>query len=63
MAWEKPSDVKGKIGIKNLRFGKVVTDIVAEDNVCKVRSNLPYTLVVDGKSFLISARNNTINLA
>ena len=60
--WEKPNNINGKIGVKNLRFGEVVTDIVAEGAICNVQSNLPYTLVVNGKAFPIAIGNNVINL-
>jgi len=51
--WEKPSDISGKIGIKNLRFGDVVTSIEAVDNKCNVISNGEYTLVINKKSYNI----------
>ena len=60
--WQKPKVFKGKIGIKNLRFGKVITDIVAEGNICTVNSNLPYILKIDGKSYDIFKGNNNIIL-
>lgn len=62
VVWEKPSDIKGKIGIKNLRFGDVVTDIVAEGATCSVSTTLPYTLVINGKAFSIPKGNTTIAL-
>ena len=46
--WEKPA-VQGKIGIENLRFGNVVTDIVAENDKCLVTSNAPYTLTEENE--------------
>lgn len=51
--WAKPTMFKGKVGVKNLRFGDIVTDIVAKGNRCKVKSNAPYCLQIDGKSFAI----------
>ena len=51
--WAKPSDMGGEIGVRNLRFGNVVTDIVAEGNICRVSSNLPYTLKINGISYEI----------
>jgi len=51
--WAKPN-VKGKIGIKNLRFGEVITEIVADDNECRVVTNKSYTLKVNGKAHDIS---------
>ena len=51
--WAKPEDTDGEIGIENLRFGEIVTDIVANGNVCEVTSNLPYTLKINGVDYKI----------
>ena len=47
--WIRPTELSGRVGIKNLRFGDVVTDIVAENGVCRVVSNEAYTLSIDGR--------------
>ena len=60
--WAMPEGTEGKIGIKNLRFGDVVTDIVAEGDSCTVRSNESYTLVINGKCFEILPGENSIPL-
>lgn len=60
--WAKPNEFKGEIGIKNLRFGDVVTDIVAESDVCRVTSNKEYTLEINGVSHNILKGENTIKL-
>ena len=60
--WEKPRDVSGRVGIKNLRFGDTVTDIVAEGNVCLVSSTEPYTLRINGNDFDIKRGDNVISL-
>lgn len=60
--WCKPQSCNGKIGIKNLRFGTVVTDIVAEGNVCKVVSNEPYILKICGKDYSINKGENLLNI-
>ena len=60
--WEKPTDIAGKIGIENLSFGDVVTDIVAEGSVCRVKSNAPYTLEINGRPHSIAAGENIIEL-
>ena len=57
--WEKP-EAKGRIGIKNLRFGKVVTDIVAEGPRVFVRTSRPYTLVISGREYPLRAGENEI---
>ncbi len=60
--WEKPSAFKKEIGIKNLRFGNIVTDIVAKGDICSVKSNLPYVLKINGKAFSITAGMQTLSL-
>lgn len=60
--WERPTRFKGEVGVKNLRFGDVVTDVLADGSVCRVRSNSPYTLWIDGKPFEIVAGENVFNL-
>lgn len=56
--WEKPDDMGDNIGIKNLRFGKVTTDIVANGSLCTVTSNAPYTLSINGIEYAISEGEN-----
>lgn len=53
--WQKPNEFKKALGIKNLRFADVVTDIVSIGNTCTVKANAPYTLIVNGKAFEIFA--------
>ena len=60
--WEKPAEFKKAVGIRNLRFGEIVTDIVAEGNVCRVKSNAPYTLEINGRPHSIAAGENIIEL-
>lgn len=60
--WQKPDDFKGEIGIKNLRFGKVITDIIADGNSCTVTSNSPYTLKINGREFAITSGETHIVL-
>lgn len=60
--WQKPNEFKKALGIKNLRFADVVTDIVAEGNVCTVKSNQSFILKINGKTFPISAGEQTITL-
>ena len=59
--WITP-DTEGRVGIKNLRFGEVVTDIVAENGVCRVSSNEPYILCINGKDHEVSAGENEIRI-
>lgn len=41
-------------GIRNLRFGDIVTDIVAEGNQVEVKSNGTYTLFINNKKYKIN---------
>ena len=60
--WEKPDTFGGKIGIENLRFGDVTTDIVAEGGECVVKASAPYTLKICGKPYEIKAGVTRITL-
>ena len=48
---------KGRVGVENYRFGKVVCSVVATERTIAVRSNLPFTLIVDGKTLAVEAGN------
>ena len=53
----------GRHGIKNLRFGDIVTDILYDGkNTVTVNSNNPYTLIINGTSWPIDAGQNTIQI-
>lgn len=41
-------------GIRNLRFGEIVTDIVAMDDHVTVDSNISYTLIINEKEYNIN---------
>lgn len=58
--WKIPENCKGKIGIKNLRFGNVVTDIEAEGNQCVVFSNECYTLKINNRIYEIHPGENEL---
>ena len=60
--WAMPDNVNGKIGIKNLRFGDVITDIETNGEKCYVSSNGAYTLIVDGVEYAISPGENNFIL-
>lgn len=60
--WELPENRNGKLGIKNLSFGAVVTDIIAENGTCKVTANEAYTLVICGKAYEICAGENLLDI-
>ena len=57
--WAKPHDLDGKIGVENLRFGNVITNVTAEENICTVTSNENYTLIVNGIAYEVKAGANT----
>ena len=61
--WNKPDRFSGRIGIKGLRFGKIETDILATDAECRVSSNAPYTLKINGVPFDIRAGENILSLS
>lgn len=60
--WEKPDNIGENIGIRNLRFSDITTDIVANGKLCTVVSNAPYTLSVNGIDHKISAGENTFEI-
>ncbi|MBQ9132292.1 MAG: hypothetical protein IJX62_07470 [Clostridia bacterium] len=60
--WHKPEEFKKALGVQNLRFADVVTDIVAQGNVCRVMANQPYTLKINGKAFPILAGEQTFEI-
>ena len=49
--WAKPDAIKGEFGIKNFRFGNIVTDICACGDKCRVKSNAEYTLEIKGTQY------------
>lgn len=59
--WHKP-EFKGKTGVKNLRFGDIITDIIVENGVLKVKSNAPYTLILNGKTYSVSVGKNIFDM-
>ena len=60
--WQKPKTYSKAIGVKSLRFGDVVTDIVAEGLACRVKSNRPYTLLINGQTFAIAEGEQVLTL-
>ena len=60
--WDKPNTFEGKIGVKNLRFGSVITNIIADMGTCIVESNEDYTLKINNATFAIKAGKNTFSL-
>ncbi len=60
--WSLPKCFHGEIGIKNLHFGNIRTDITAKNGVCKVVSNGRYTLKIDGKAYMVHAGEQCFTL-
>lgn len=56
--WRKRGD--GEQGLKNLRFGSTVTDIVAKGRQVQVKSNKPYTLIINHKKYKIKVGEQTL---
>lgn len=56
--WEKPSTFSGKLGIKHLRFGNIVTDIEYDGEKYIVISNGEYTLKICGEEYRIHSGRN-----
>ena len=60
--WAKPQNIKGKVGIENLRFGDIVTDIVSKNKKIVVDSDGEYNLIIDGKTFRVKKGKNVFYL-
>lgn len=58
--WNKRGD--GEQGIRNLRFGNTVTDIVANGEKVKVKSSKPYSLVINKKKYKIKEGEQTLEI-
>ena len=50
-------------GIRQLRFGPVTTDILADGDMISVQSDGDYPLTVNGRTFAITAGAQTLQLA
>ena len=46
---------KNRHGIKRLKFGKIITDIIYENGEIKTNSNFPYILSINDKEFKINS--------
>ncbi len=52
----------GKHGINNLRFGNITTDIISDGNTVKVKSNSPYSLIINKKRYAVKKGQTTIKI-
>lgn len=56
--WHKKGH--GEQGLKNLRFGETVTDIIANGQLVQVKSNKSYTLKINDKRYKVKKGEQTI---
>ena len=61
--WALADDAKEKIGIKNLRFGSTIADIICENRIAKVSSNKDFTLIVNGCKYAVKAGDNSFDFS
>ena len=52
---------KGKTGVRDYRFGKVVCNIIVTEKKIEVESNRPFTLMADGKTFSVLKGKNSFS--
>ena len=50
---------QGRVGVENYRFGNIVCSIVSTKSHVRVTSNLPFTLILDGREHKVKAGRNT----
>ena len=46
--WSLPKKVKGRIGVRNYRFGDVLADLIVENGMLTARSSWPFRLILNG---------------
>ena len=46
--WSLPEKVKGRIGVRNYRFGDVLADLIVENGMLTARSSRPFRLILNG---------------
>ena len=54
-----PKSPKGRVGVERYRFGKVLCSVIATAEEISVKSNIPFTLVADGREFAVKAGENS----
>lgn len=55
-----PKNPKGRVGVENYRFGKVLCSVVATKDEIVVESNRPFTLFADWRVFAVKAGRNEL---
>lgn len=58
--WHKKG--QGEQGLRNLRFGDIITDIVAQDQHVQVKSNKAYILVINNVKYKIKPGEQTFDM-
>lgn len=49
---------RGRVGVENYRFGDIVCSVIVTKKTFRVRSNLPFKLLADGREYRVSAGKN-----
>lgn len=62
LVWNLPPEIKGEIGVTGYSFGNVVTDVVYCNGRIRTRSNVPYSLIVNGKTCPVTAGDNSFTV-
>jgi hypothetical protein len=44
-----PDKIKGRVGVENYRFGNIVCSVIATKEKVVVKTNLPFTLILNGR--------------
>ncbi|MBR2920969.1 MAG: hypothetical protein IKC27_06430 [Kiritimatiellae bacterium] len=57
-----PEDIKGRIGVENYRFGKIVCSVVATKEKVVVKTNHPFTLILNGARHQVKKGENIFNI-
>lgn len=60
--WALPKNANGSIGIRGLRFGDIITDIIANNGECYVVTNKNYTLEINKKKYEIKSGENRFKI-
>ena len=60
--WHLPEKFSGKLGVKNLRFGKITADLLADKNRIMINSSGSFTLDINGRILNIVPGENCFEL-
>jgi hypothetical protein len=48
-----PDKIKGRVGVENYRFGNVICSVIATKEKVSVKSNHPFTIVLNGERYQV----------